>query len=80
MTAALGVPVNVTVALAPEQIVAFEEIETIGNGSMVITTEPVCGKTQLGTPPVAILTKLKVVVVAYVLVIVATPAAFKTIV
>ena len=43
VTMALAVPVNVTVALCPEQTVAFAEIVTIGVGRTVIVTLPVIG-------------------------------------
>ena len=62
VTIALGVPVKVTVALSPEQIVTFEAIVTTGKGKTVITKLPVCNWLQLGVPDVATLTKLKVVV------------------
>lgn len=67
-------------ALPPEQTVTFEEIETTGKGCTVIVTVPVCGWLQPGDPAVETLTKVYVVVVVKVLVMVAVPAAFRTIV
>ena len=58
---AFGVPVKVTVAVEPEQTVAFDAMLTVGNGTTVIVTAPVWGCTQLGVPEVAALTKAKVV-------------------
>lgn len=43
VTVEFGVPVKVTVAFPPEQIVAFDEIDTTGIGRTVIVIEPVCG-------------------------------------
>ena len=55
---AFGVPVKVTVALEPEQIVAFDEMAAVGSGKTVIVTEPVCGWLHIGVPDVAALTKV----------------------
>ena len=56
------------------------EIATVGAGSTVIVTVPVCGWLQLGVPEVATLTKLYVVVPVNAGVVkVAVPAASKTI-
>ena len=77
---ALGVPVNVTVALCPEQMVALDAIVTVGGGTTVMVMLPVAGALQLGVPEVATLTKVKVVVDVKVWVIVAVPAAFRTMV
>ena len=63
VTVALGVPVKVTVAFAPEQIVvALDVAVTVGGGTTVIVTEPVCGWLQLGVPEVVALTIVKTVV------------------
>ena len=70
-----------TVPVLPEQTVeAVAEIVTVGNGTTVTVIDPACGWLQLGVPEVATLTKVNVVEVVYVLVIVAVPAAFSTIV
>ena len=62
VTKAFGVPVNVTVADWPAQIVWFAEIEAVGSGTTVITAVPVAGALQLGLPPDATLTSDIVVV------------------
>jgi hypothetical protein len=80
VTIAPGVPVKVTVALPPEQIVALPEIVTVGGGITVMVTDPVVGCEQLGAPEVATLTSVIVVVEEYVLVNVADPDAFSVIV
>ena len=80
VTVAFGVPVKVTVADCPGQIVVLAEMVTVGGGMTVITTVPVTGRVQAGVPPEVMLTRLNTVVAVYVLVIVAVPAAFKTIV
>jgi hypothetical protein len=77
---AFAVPVKVTVALCPEQIVWFAAIVTTGAGITVITTDPVSGWLQLGVPEVAPLTNAKVVVTEKLLVTVAVPAASKVMV
>lgn len=74
---ALGVPLNVTVAEPPEQMVAFAAIVAVGGGKTVMVIIPETGCVQLGVPEVVILTKVKIVVVAKVFVIVAVPEAFK---
>lgn len=53
---------KVTVALAPEQTVAFEAIEAVGTGKTVITTDPVTFLVQLGFPAETTLTNVYVVV------------------
>jgi hypothetical protein len=58
VTVAFGVPVKVTVALPPEQIVALAEIVTVGKGKTVIVTEPDAGLVQTVVPPVAMLTNV----------------------
>ena len=80
VTVAFGVPVNVTVALWPEQTVALAEMVTVGGGTTVIVTDPVTGALQLGVPEVATLTKVKVVVAVKFWVIVAVPAALSVMV
>lgn len=80
MTTAFGVPVKVTVALPPEQTVAFAAIVTVGGGKTVITTVPLAGKVQEGVPEVATLTKVYVVVAVKLFVMVAVPEPFKTMV
>ena len=77
VTIAFGVPVKVTVAKPPEQIVAFADIVAVGGGITVIVTVPVKGRLQLGVVADEMLTNVKVVVAEYVPVIVAVPAAFK---
>lgn len=77
---AFGVPVKVTVALCPEQIVALDAMVTVGGGTTVIVMLPVTGAVQLGVPVVVILISVKVVVDVKFCVMVAVPAAFKTIV
>jgi hypothetical protein len=47
---AFGVPVKVTVALAPIQIVLLDAIVAVGNGVTVIVALPVCGWLQLVYP------------------------------
>ena len=73
-------PVSVTVAFPPEQIVVLEAIVTVGGGTTVIVTLPFAGALQLGVPDVAILTKVKVVVAVNVCVMVAVPATLSVIV
>jgi hypothetical protein len=75
---AFGVPVNVTVAVPPEQTVALAEIVAVGGGTTVIVIVPVAGAVQLGVPDVATLTNVYVVVVVNVPVTVAVPDAFRT--
>jgi hypothetical protein len=75
---ALGVPVNVIVAVPPEQTVALAEMVTFGGGITVIVTVPVIGWLQLGVPADATLTSVKVVVAVYVPVTAAVPEPFKT--
>jgi hypothetical protein len=75
VTIAFGVPVKVTVALCPEQIVWFEAIVTVGDGITVITTIPVCGCVQPGSPVEVALTSAKVVVVVNEFVTEAVPVA-----
>ena len=77
MTVAFGVPVNVTVALAPKQIVALDEIDAVGGGITVIVTVPLAGTLQPGEPVVATLMSVKVVVDVKVPVMVAVPEPFK---
>jgi hypothetical protein len=62
VTVAPGVPVMVTEALLPEQIVVLEAIVATGSGSTVIVTEPLAGCEQLGVPEVATLTSVMTVV------------------
>jgi hypothetical protein len=59
---ALGVPVKVTVALAPIQIVLLDAIVAVGKGVTVMVALPVCGWLQLGVLEVAMLTNVKTVV------------------
>lgn len=80
VTVAFGVPVKVIVAFCPEQIVTFPEMAAVGGGNTVMVTEPVAGALQLGVPDVAMPTSVKVVLAVYVPVMVAVPAAFKTMV
>lgn len=80
MTVAFGVPVNVTVALPPEQTVALALMPAVGNGATVMVIVPVAGAEQPGVPEVATLTSVYVVSVVNVPVIVAVPAASRTIV
>ena len=49
-------------ALPPEQIVAFAEIDATGTGTTLMVTEPDCGWLQLGVPAEVMLTRLKTVV------------------
>jgi hypothetical protein len=58
VTVAFGVPVNVTVALPPEQTLTFALIETVGGGVTVIVIVPVAGAVHPGEPVVATLTKV----------------------
>ena len=51
-------PVNVTVALCPEQTVAFDAMVTVGGGTTVMVMLPVAGAVQLGVPADVTLTKL----------------------
>lgn len=62
VTMAFGVPVKVTVAGCPEQMVWFEAMVTVGGGITVITTDPVAGPLQLGVPEDMMLTNVIVVV------------------
>lgn len=55
---AFGVPVKVTVADCPAQIVWSEAMETVDVGKTVIVTVPVIGWLQPGVPEVAALTKV----------------------
>lgn len=80
MIVAFGVPVKVIVAFCPEQIVTLPDTEAVGGGNTVMVTEPVAGALQLGVPDVAMPTSVKVVLAVYVPVMVAVPAAFRTIV
>jgi hypothetical protein len=77
---AFGVPVKVTVADVFGQIVTLLEIDTVGGGITVIVIDALCGCIQLGVPDDETLTSVKIVVDVYVLVNVAIPALFKTIV
>ena len=43
MTVAFGVPVKVTVAIDPEQIVVFAAMVAVGNARTLIVTVPDCG-------------------------------------
>lgn len=80
VTIEFGVPVKVTVADCPEQIVWLDAMLAVGRSKTVITTEPETGcKHELG-PLAEMLTSVKVVVVVYVPVIVAEPEAFNVIV
>jgi hypothetical protein len=58
VTVAFGVPVNVTVAVPPEQIVALADIATVGGGTTVMVIVPVTGRVQTGVPDVAMLTSV----------------------
>jgi hypothetical protein len=62
VTVAFGVPVKVTVALCPEQMVVLAAIVTVGGGIMVMVTVPVIGWLHPGVPLLATLTRLKTVV------------------
>ena len=53
---------NVTVALPPGHTLAFPEIATVGGGTTVMITVPVCGWLQPGVPGKAALTNAYVVV------------------
>jgi hypothetical protein len=55
---AFGVPEKVTVALPPEQILAFAAMVAVGGGTTVMVMVPVTGWLQLGVPDVATLTKV----------------------
>ena len=57
VTIAFGVPLNVIVAVAPEQIVAVPEIVAVGSVTIVITALPDCVCEQVGVPDDVILTK-----------------------
>ena len=50
VTVVLGVPVNAIVALPLGQTLWFEFIETVGGGTTVMVTVPVCGCEQPGVP------------------------------
>lgn len=63
VTVAFAVPVIVTEALVPEQIVWFGVIDAIGSGRTVIVTDPVTGWLHPGVPDVETLTR-EIVVVA----------------
>lgn len=80
VTTEFGVPVNVTVAGCPEQMVALPLMEAVGAGSTVMVEFPVSGREQVGVPEVATLIRLMVVFAAYVPVSVAVPDAFKVMV
>ena len=58
VTVAFGVPVKVTVALCPEQILVLALMLTVGKGLTVMVMEPVSGVVQLGVPAEATLTKV----------------------
>lgn len=73
-------PVKVTVAFCPEQIVVLAAMVTVGGGITVMVTVPVAGWLHPGVPVLVTLTRLKVVVAVYVLVTVAVPAASSTMV
>ena len=62
VTVAFGVPVKVTVAPEPEQMVVFAAIDTTGSGKIVMVILPETGCIQVGVPPVATLTNEYVVV------------------
>ena len=55
-----GVPVNVTDALLPAQMVAFPEIVTVGKGLTVIVITSVNNRIQLGVPADWMPTRVKV--------------------
>ena len=80
VTVAFGVPVKVIVAGVFGQTVWLLAMETVGKGTTVMVTVPVKGLTHEGVPAEATLTRAKVVVAEYVLVIVALPVALRTIV
>ncbi len=50
-------PVKVTVALEPEQIVVFAAIDAFGKGRTLIVTDPDCGWLQIGVPDDAAFTR-----------------------
>lgn len=80
VTVAFGVPVNVIVALPPEQTEALDAIATVGGGKTVMITDPLAGALHPGVPDVATLTSVKVVVDVKFCAIVPVPAASKTMV
>ena len=49
---AFGVPVKVTVALCPVQMVVLDAIETTGGGTIVIVALPDAGAAHAGLPEV----------------------------
>jgi hypothetical protein len=58
VTVAFGVPVKVTVAFPPGQIVTLADIETVGGGTTVMVIVPVTGRVQAGAPAVVMLTNV----------------------
>ena len=56
-----GVPVNVTEAVFPVQIVVVPEIETVGAGTIVMIAVPVAGASQFGFSAPVISINVKVV-------------------
>jgi hypothetical protein len=73
VTTALGVPVKVTVAACPAQIVWSDEIVTTGNWITVITTLPLTGWVHAVGPDNEIPSNVNVVETVYVLVTDAVP-------
>jgi hypothetical protein len=58
VTVAFGVPVNVTDAVCPEQIVWLAAIVAVGTGRIAMVTAPAAGAEQDGVPDAATLTKV----------------------
>jgi hypothetical protein len=80
VTVAFGVPVKVTVALFPVQIVVDAAMLTTGNVMTEIVIVPLSGCVHPGAPAEVTLTSVNVVVAVYEPVTEAFPAAFRTIV